>query len=68
MAYEGPRAGAGGEVRDAGEVEVDTWSGGHGQSEDTTMQASGDRGSAGGQRTAATARPALAERLCVRGL
>lgn len=68
MAYEGPRAGTGGEVRDSGEVEVDTWSRGHGQSEDTTAQASGDTGSAGGQRTVATARPALAERLCVRGL
>ena len=36
MTYEGPRAGAGGEMRDYGEVGVDTWRGRHGQSEDTT--------------------------------
>ena len=68
MTYEGPRAGAGGEVRDSGEVGVHTWRGGHGQSKDTTVQASGDAGSAGGQHMAATVRPALAEWLCVRGL
>ena len=68
MTYEGPRAGAGGEVRDYGEVGVDTGRGRHGQREDTTGEASGDTGSAVGQHTVAMVRPALAEWLCVRGL